>query len=84
MVAMLGARSQFPQQTQDVRRFDQRVIMIRQHALREGLAGVGGEHGQQVAREIVHATGAVAVVKNCRRRREESHSLSKPEAADEV
>src|SRR5208337_4568452 len=54
--------SQFLQQRFYIRRFNERVIMIGQHAPRERLIGVGGEHGQQVAGKSVHALQAVADV----------------------
>jgi len=55
-------QSQQTQQSFYVRRFNQRVIMIRQHAPRKSLAGVRREHSQQVARKIIHALRAVANV----------------------
>jgi hypothetical protein len=50
------------QQTFYVRRFDQRVIMIREHAPRKRFARVRLKHGQQVARKMIHTFRAVADV----------------------
>jgi len=55
--------AQFAQQTGNIRRFHQRMVMIRQHAPRERLAGVRGKHGQPFAREGVHALRAATDVR---------------------
>src|SRR5206468_11887977 len=55
-------QSQVAQQGFYVRRFHQRVIMIRQHAPSKRLAHVCREHSQQVARKNIHALRAVTDV----------------------
>ena len=51
-------QTQLVQQPLHIRRFHQRMIMIRQHAPRERLARMSGENGEQVVGKIVHALWA--------------------------
>src|SRR6266566_8510609 len=52
-------QTQLMQQSFYVRHFHQRMIMIRQHAPRKGVARARREHSQQVARKIIHSLRAV-------------------------